>query len=144
MTCIAWDGKTLAADKRAVNNGLTRTVTKIFKLSDGALFAGCGDFAFCLQMKEWAEQGCNLETFPVAQKEKDDWQVCVIVDKTGLRLYERTPYPLRFEDKFYSCGSGRDFAHTAMHLGKSAREAVEIACLFDSGCGNGIDELTLN
>ena len=50
----------------------------------------------------------------------------------------------KVEDQFAAWGSGRDFALTAMHLGKSAREAVEIACLFENGCGNGVDVLTPN
>ena len=37
----------------------------------------------------------------------------------------------------------RDFALAAMHLGKSAREAVEVACALDVFCGNGIDTLEL-
>lgn len=143
MTVIAWDGKTLAADKLAVNNGLARTVTKIFRLSNGSLFGGCGDFSFCLAMREWVEKGCDPNTFPKDQADKDDWQPCVVIDRNGLRLYERTPFPITFEDTFYACGSGRDFAHTAMHLGKTAAEAVALACLFDTGCGNGVDELTL-
>lgn len=38
-------------------------------------------------------------------------------------------------------GSGRDFAIAAMHCGKTAREAVEIASLYENGCGNGVDVL---
>ena len=143
MTTIAWDGKTLAADKRAVNCGLCRSITKIFKLTDGSLFAGSGDSAFILQMRAWVEGGCVIAEFPAHQRDKDDWQVCIVIDHDGLRLYERTPYPLRFDDTMYACGSGRDFAIAAMHLGKTAREAVEVACLFDAGSGNGIDMLEL-
>lgn len=141
MTVIAWDGTTLAADKRAVNNGLPRTVTKIFRLKNGDLFGACGDLSYCLQMLQWAQDGMRADTFPKEQRDKDDWQTCVVIIKGVLHLFERTPYPLVFEDNIYACGSGRDFATAAMHLGKSAREAVEVACLFDTGCGNGIDEL---
>ena len=142
MTIIAWDGKTLAADKRAVNNGLQRTTTKIFRLADGSLFGACGDLSFCLQMKNWIADGMQSEKFPASQRDKDDWQVCVLVKDGVLHLFERTPEPIIFEDAFYACGSGRDFAIAAMHCGKSAREAVEIASIYDVGCGNGIDELT--
>jgi ATP-dependent protease HslVU (ClpYQ) peptidase subunit len=48
---------------------------------------------------------------------------------------------VHYEDKKTATGSGRDYALAAMHCGKTAREAVEIACLFETGCGNGVDEL---
>lgn len=144
MTILAWDGITLAADKRAISDGLSCTVTKIMRLSDGRLFGGCGDLSFCLAMKDWIEQGSKFETFPAAQRDKDDWQGCVLVDEHGLGVFERTPSLIRFEDPFYACGSGRDYALAAMHLGKSAEEAVKIASLFEVGCGNGVDSLVFH
>jgi 20S proteasome alpha/beta subunit len=143
MTILAWDGKILAADKRIVSNGLARTTTKIFRLSDGCLFGGSGDISFIMQMKVWVENGCSVTDFPIAQRDQEDWQVCIIIDADGLRLYERTPHSIRFDDATYACGSGRDYAVAAMHLGKTAKEAAEIACLFDIHCGNGIDTLEL-
>ena len=47
----------------------------------------------------------------------------------------------RVEDGFVAVGSGRDYAMATMALGHTARRAVEIACRFDPGTGNGIDEL---
>ena len=44
MTTIAWDGKTLAADKLASYGELRTTVTKIFRLSDGSLVGGAAKF----------------------------------------------------------------------------------------------------
>jgi len=144
MTIIAWDGITLAADKRAVINGLSRTLTKIFRLKNGDLFGACGDMTYCLQMLEWVQNGMKPEDFPKEQRDKDDWQVCVVIIEGVLHLFERTPYAIVFEDTFYACGSGRDYAIAAMHLGKTAKEAVEVACIFDTGCGNGVDELRQN
>lgn len=40
-------------------------------------------------------------------------------------------------------GSGRDFAEAVLHLGHDARKAVEVACHFQTDCGNGIDSLDL-
>jgi len=140
MTVIAWDGVTLAADKQASSNGMIRTVTKIFKLPDGSLFGGSGDFAFILQMYEWLQDG---EKFPEAQRDKDDWQPCFVISREGVFVYERAPCPIRYEDFFFASGSGRDFALAALHCGKTAREAVELACKLSYECGNGIDTLTL-
>jgi len=143
MTCIAWDGKTLAVDKRVIYCGLARTVTKIFRIRD-SLVGIAGDGAQGMDMVEWYRAGCDVEKFPIAQRDKDQWATVVVVKPDGLWLYERTPVMMRIEDAIYATGSGRDYALAAMHLGKSAAEAVEIACLFDIGCGNGVDTLELD
>jgi ATP-dependent protease HslVU (ClpYQ) peptidase subunit len=70
--------------------------------------------------------------------------VCLIVwDAQGLRYYEDGPIPETVEHGFWAFGSGRDFAIAAMACGKSAREAVEIACQFDTGCGLGVDVMQI-
>ncbi len=94
-------------------------------------------------MKQWIVDGMQAEKFPADQRDRDNWQVCILVKDGVLNLFERTPEPIIFEDAFFACGSGRDYAIAAMHLGKSAREAVEIASIYDTGCGNGVTELAL-
>lgn len=141
MTVIAYDGTVLAADKRATANGLISTVTKIYRIG-GLLVGGSGEPAFIGAMLEWIRTGRDPAAFPASQKDKDDWQEVLVIEYDGTpSLYERTPYPIRFEQKHVAIGSGRDFARAAMHLGKTAREAVEVAMALDAGCGNGIDEL---
>lgn len=144
MTVIAWDGETLAADKRCCVGGLVRTVTKIHRVGD-VLVGGSGDLAFVAQMVEWVRGGRKPEAYPADQRHKDDWQPCIVIEADGTpAIYERTPHPIRYEDRFCAIGSGRDYAMAAMHLGKTAREAVEVACALDAGCGNGVDELDLH
>jgi hypothetical protein len=142
MSVIAWDGKTLAADKRAGNGTLYRTVTKIFRVGN-CLIGYAGDPAFGEAMRAWIQAGEKIEDFPASQRDKDDWAGTLVIRQSGLiQKYERAPYPITFEDRHHAIGCGRDFALAAMHLGKTAREAVEVAIALDSGCGNGIDTLT--
>lgn len=144
MTVLAWDGATLAADRRSVNGGLISPVTKIFRLKSGELFGCCGTLSACLQVKHWYEHNQAPDTFPMMQRDKDDWEVCLIIGlDRSIKIYERTPFPITIEREFHACGSGRDFAIAAMHLGKTAAQAVEIASLYESGCGDGIDALQL-
>lgn len=148
MTCIAWDGKTLAADKRMTTVGLARTVTKIFRV--GKTLAGiCGDGAQGMEMLAWYRDLVDErwshpeEKFPAAQRDEKTWVTFVVVRVDGVWVYEKSPYPIRIENWAYATGSGRDYAMAAMHLGRSAKEAVEVACCFDVNCGNGIDTLEL-
>lgn len=142
MTCVAWDGKTLAADKRVTYVGLARTVTKIFRVGE-ALVGFAGDGGQCMEVLEWIQGGCVPDKFPASQRDKDQWSNVVVVRAGGVWSYERSPFPIRIEDGHYAAGSGRDYALAAMHLGKTAAEAVEIACIFDVSCGNGVDTLEL-
>lgn len=146
MTIIAWDGKTLAADKRACHGTLIRTTTKIFKVN-GCLVGYAGDAAFGEELLAWFKDGEQIDKFPIGQRDKDDWAGMLVIRPDGaIQKYERTPHPLTFtdEDGFYVLGSGRDFAIAAMACGKNAIEAVELTCRFDNGCGNGIDWLRFN
>lgn len=143
MSVIAWDGKTLAADKRACNGTFVRTVTKIFKVR-GCLIGYAGSPDFGNELRNWFAEGEEPKSFPACQRDKDDWVPFIVIRPNGhVYKYERTPYPIRFEDQHFAIGCGRDYAMAAMHLGKTAQEAVEVACALDSGCGNGIDTLEL-
>jgi ATP-dependent protease HslVU (ClpYQ) peptidase subunit len=142
MTVIAFDGKTLAADKRANMGGYIVPVTKIRRIN-GMLFACAGDFTKGIEMFDWIERGSNPENLPAFQR-TDDWVAMLCITEDGSILkYERGPFPLKVESPFFAMGSGRDFAVAAMYLGLNARQAVEVACQFEANCGNGVDTLEL-
>ena len=141
MSVIAWDGQRLAADKRASIGSLIRTTTKVFRLP--ATLAGyTGDADAGEEILAWFKAGHDPKTFPESQRNKDTWAGLLIIWPDGvLWKYEHAPYPICFPPQQFAVGSGRDFALAAMYLGKTAAEAVEIACHFDSSCGNGVDVL---
>jgi len=143
MTIVAWDGKTLAADRAATNCGYRRTLTKIFRVPGGLVgFAGDGSRAMALL--EWFRAGCKPDEYPAFQRDAETAVGNIFVTNEGESLtYLYTPYPERRLDRFDAIGSGRDYALAAMHLGCDAKQAVQVACALDNGCGNGIDTLTL-
>ena len=142
MTIIAWDGKTLAADRMATNCGYGRTVTKIFRVPAGLVgFAGDGSRAMALL--QWFKDGANPATYPEFQKEGDCVGVLMVGNDGRGYGYSHTPYPTPQEDPFDAIGSGRDYALAVMHLGFDAVKAVEVASALDCNCGKGIDVLTL-
>lgn len=145
MTVIAWDGHTLAADKRGENSSFARTVTKIRRFPDGSIGGCSGDAHDAAELLDWYASGANPDALPARQKaDKDSATALLVVTRKGELLhFNGGAFPITIEDKTFAMGCGRDYAITAMHLGKTAREAVEVACLFDLGCGNGIDTLTL-
>lgn len=141
MTCIAWDGKTLAADKRA-GTDLPRTVTKIRRAGNGALIGCTGSACSDQELMAWYEAGAKPADFPPTQRKDETSSFLIAVLPGGVvTMYMNCPHPATYEDGVHAIGSGRDFAMMAMHLGKSAREAVELTCLLTATCGNGIDTL---
>ncbi len=142
MTIICWDGVTLAADKRAVSAGWKFKVTKIYRIELG-LVGVDGAYDVGLSLIKWLESGQDPKDYPEVQKDNDRYaHMLLIAPNKEILRYDRNPYPYKVEEPYIAAGCGRDFALAAMHLGKTAAEAVEVACHFDAGCGNGIDTLT--
>lgn len=142
MTVIAWDGKTLAADKRGTVAGMAYTVTKIHRLPDG-LVAFSGGGAHAAELLNWFFGVRNPDTYPRCEDDGGAGSVMINLDGTVFMYSAANPFPERIESPFFARGAGRDYAMAAMHLGCDARKAVEVACVFDIGCGNGIDTLKL-
>lgn len=141
MTVIAWDGKTLAADKRATSVGLARTVTKIQRDGD-LLLAMTGDWDVAVELREWFKAGAVPRDFP--EKAREDNASLIVIGRGGVAVYSTGPFSMPIEQEKVAFGSGRDFAEAAMYLGCTAIEAVSVACHFQTDCGNGVDALTLD
>ena len=124
MSIIAWDGETLAADKRACLGTLIRTTTKIFRV--GTALAGyAGDADRGEEMLAWYNSGAEPKAFPEKQRNDDTWAGLLVILRGGKILkYERSAYPVKFPPQQFAIGCGRDFALAAMYLGNSASQAV--------------------
>lgn len=145
MTVIAWDGVTLAADRRSVVSGTIRTVTKISRHPTRCeLMAISGSFSDGLEVQNWYVSGAAPDSFPATCRQTDNFSRLIVISVDGVRCYEGAPIPIKFDDRHNAFGSGCDFALAAMHIGCDARRAVEIACALSSECGDGIDTLTLS
>jgi len=143
MSVVAWDGKTVAADRRACIADAAMTTTKIWKMADGLIVATTGDCSFGIAMLQWWKDGAQAKKWPPFQA-TDDWARLIIFDPlTKPYCYERQPVKQVVEDPFMAWGSGRDFALGAMAMGATAFEAVAVASRFNVYCGNGIDAFDL-
>lgn len=140
MTIIAWDGKTLAADKRATGGTIT-VVTKIMRGPQGQLIGASGSGSIARELMAWACNGEQPAAWP-ASADKDDASL-IVVDRGGVRVYYSRPFPMQPEGGRFAMGSGEPYAMTAMHLGCDARRAVQVASELIESCGNGVDWLEL-
>jgi ATP-dependent protease HslVU (ClpYQ) peptidase subunit len=143
MTVIAWDGRTLAADKRMSSCGMARTITKIRKFGV-ALLGMTGNLDHAQELMHWfCEHNAEPQYFPESAR-KDEATLIVITKEFGIETYCSSPHPIRLEAKKAAFGSGRDYAEAAMYFDHTAYEAVLCAMNFETGCGNGIDCLELD
>lgn len=144
MTTIAWDGKTLAADKQMTNHGLALRATKIKQIGD-LFVAVSGAWDNAQGMFDWVREGMAREKYPSFQGDPDGFVGMLVVNASGdAVVFERfaTPYPV--EEPPFAMGSGRDFALGAMHAGATAEEAVRIAIALDASSGIGVDVLRVS
>jgi len=138
VTTIAWDGKTLAADTLgAIGECLRVCYTKIFRLDDGRLFGGAGNYEDVLAVRDWLNKDSE-------KKPRVTGFAAILIGRDGTcaRLEDRL-VPLPIVERWHACGSGRDFAIAAMVCGLSAEKAVDLAMQLDVWSGGTIDALTL-
>lgn len=142
MTVIAWDGETLAADRRATSGGgIARTVTKIQKHGD-VLLGVTGNWDVAAEMREWFKAGAVPADFPA--KARDGDATLIVIRRGRIETFNEGPYSMPVEEEKAAWGSGRDYAEATMYLGGSAVQGVQVASHFQADCGNGFDTLTLD
>lgn len=142
MTVIAYDGRTVAADKLAISSGLCRTTTKLFRIRDEVVTIN-GDAAFGMLLVAWYDDGANPTDYPKCDHDDVPANLTVFGWRKPVKQYEYGGVPVVFEDSIFATGCGRDFALAAMEMGADAIRAVEIACKYEASCGMGIDHFNL-
>jgi len=140
VSVVAWDGRTLAADRQSTNHGNRSEVQKLWRAANPlTALAVTGGIAEGLAMVEWYKAGADPASYPAFQNDSGRWTRLIVVTETELLEYEQPSTPIRWrrQDK-RAWGSGRDYAIGAMAAGASAREAVEITNAHCTETGFGV------
>ncbi len=139
MTCIAFDGKTVAADGRMADDAiLSSRYKKIFRA--GELIIGvAGDVASLERVRAWVGAGCPQEAPPKVK----DCSILFVHPNARVFVSEDGAPPMEL-DSPTAIGSGRNFALAAMDLGFDALTAVRSAIKRDPLCGGQIRTLKIN
>ena len=139
MSVVAFDGRTIAADRQVTRGDLILRGSKIQKLGSGDVVAYTGSLAFGLAMVEWYEKGADPATFPASQK-TEDWSRLIVIPKKGRPfIYETLPVKMVVHDRRQAWGAGSMFALGAMEMGADAVQAVKIASRLCASCGQGVE-----
>lgn len=144
MTVIAWDGKTLAADRQMTWADMRSTVCKLRQLPSGEVLGVTGDSVRAISVLRWYEDGADPEKWPKCQGEAEYARLIVARHGGKLVYFDWCPVEQIILDPYMAFGVGRDFAMGAMAMGADAQKAVAIACRFSVGCGLGIDAFEIS
>lgn len=79
MTVIAFDGKSMAADKMLSDSGVGVKITKIHRIDDNLIVALSGDSPACATMLAWLRSGGIIQNFPDWLLNQDNGFVSMIV-----------------------------------------------------------------
>jgi hypothetical protein len=135
MTTITWDGRTLAGDTQY--SMFRGTGSKVFHLKTGALFGSCGQIQDGAAVRDWLENG--------GEKPKvSEGFHAIMIEGGKLFTLEDRLVKIEHDRPFFAIGSGRDFAMAAMHLSKTAAEAVRVSHAFDPDTGPDLTELSVS
>lgn len=130
MTTIATDGKTIAADSRAVGNFILQgNVNKLKRLKDGRILGTCGELWETHAVAGWLDGKRD--------KPKVSEGFGALVLGESLILYRDNLEPMEIPPP-YSIGSGCGHAIGAMLAGASPREAIKISIKLDENTGGRI------
>ena len=138
MSVIAWDGKTLAADRFADMCGARGTTNKLFLLPTNEVFGFTGALSTGHHLMELYRTDRLFSHWPETQS-SDDWARMLIGKSDGTVVYiERSPAEIPLYVSRFAAGSGQDFALGAMYMGANAETAVKVANELCASCGNGV------
>lgn len=143
MTVLAWDGKTLAADRLACAGTMKATVTKIARAGE-ELLGICGNLSVGNELREWYLNGADPDYFPDAALSDGETDLVVVKADGTVWVYSASATPFQIEDSVCAFGAGAEAAWGALLCGVSAQRAVEIASQINVSCGNGFDLLELH
>ena len=148
MTIIAWDGKTLAADKSSWAGGARSNVKKIFRveITQGdvkrgvALAAVAGYTAYALAVLRYLEG--NIPAMPQPYKDMENEDIILLIYPCGAIHRVTTQgisYPIL--EKFAAFGAYQLATRCLLYLGVPAKRALEVV-LHNSDMGiSSIDTL---
>lgn len=147
MTTIAFDGFSIAADTMNQDgHGLKDYASKLL-IGKNLIAGGAGErhkiSAWWMKVKDMRISEILDHGYPTYHPDTDNSAI-MLVDAVTLKCYKLGASEFMLCSRgFHAIGSGRDFALAALHMGHSAKDAVQVAMEFDAGTGGEIEVVKL-
>jgi len=137
MTTVAVRDGIMAADTQGQFEGTIMEMHKIFKIRD-ELIGICGNFDRAILFIQAYKQNKIIPKENGNDKDDSDFDYLLLNNK-GLYLATGFHGPrVKIHERFWSIGSGKDAAITAMRMGATSKEAVKMASLCDVYTGSKV------
>lgn len=156
MTCVAWDGRTLAADSLESDDDgfFMRKCKKLYRLKSGGMLgeSGMSDNRAVIALFDNIKDENDIPTRAELEATKAEGSFIVVLpDKTVFHVVmEFTDEGNRYIGQVIkhthgplSVGHGADFSNAAMALGKSAADGVKLACKWSLACQGPVQTMKL-
>ncbi len=142
MTTIGIRDGIMAAGTLCVPARPRRASKKLHRVK-GKVIGIAGQWQDGLTFVRWVEAGMDMGNLPDfitygSQSDLPDFNAIVAHDDGTLEQWTEHFQPMPILDEFFSIGSGSHAATAAMHMGASAKRAVQIAMLVDPSTGGDI------
>lgn len=145
MTCIATDGKRMAADSRMCTGQMivSDEMEKMFHAPDGSVVGISGDMGALPLLKKWFEEGCDLDSYPSVKRQDPDEPAfdALVLRPDGTVEFLGETFTFTRYAVPAAIGSGSELAIAAMMCGRSPKEAVELAAVKVTTVGGRIHDL---
>jgi hypothetical protein len=128
----------ILSDTRAVWGSRRVSETrKVFRVRGGGLVTGAGNQQACFACFRMIDKGMKEAPYvpPPSPCGDDGFTVLWLQPDRSLWLFGDHFEPTPVLDDVYVIGSGADVVRTALHLGKTPEEAMELACELDFNTG---------
>lgn len=136
MTTIAVRDGVLACDSLVTEGGmLCGYAQKARQAADGSAMAMTGALSAQAAAFAWYDAGADPSNVPPAF---DEGSELIVLRPDGQVVYYAGGREMHIAADFHASGTGRAVALGAMHVGASAREAVEAAVAFDLCTGGDV------
>jgi hypothetical protein len=142
MTTIAFDGRTLAADRGSWSGGLHQAVKKVHRITapDGRRFlvAMAGDSVFATLCLAWMRGKIDSPGHCLDDDKNRDVMVVIDEKHRVWRLSSRLVY-VPYEGKLHAHGAGQEIALGALMAGADAVKAIRITAQISDFAARGVD-----
>ena len=148
MTTIAFDGRSMAADRMCtIGNTPVRSphpkIRRLVYKNLPAVMGTSGAVEYGHALMDWLEAGAAAGKEPQLSDDGDHSCCVLLATKDSVFLFANSCTGVPLGPVPWASGSGADYALGAMAMGARAKKAVEVAVTLDVNSGCGIDVLRL-
>jgi hypothetical protein len=139
VTTIAFKARTLAADTQWTVDDMRVYTRKLWPVGNKGCLGIAGESDVEKYFYDWFIAGEHWDQWDFGTLKKSKFEVMYIDQFKDVFWFQNGPGRMKVDHNFHAIGSGSKLAMAAMHMGMSAKEAIEFASELDVYTNSLID-----